>query len=532
MEKELNTRQIMILSYILIIICSIFPLFFDFPFRINLFLAWEGAYRLYMGQVPFKDFGLPMGFGFWIVPAVFFKIFGPAVYTLVKAQVFINFISLLTFRSILRLLHVKPMVVFYALLVFCLSYALVNFWPWYNHSVFVYQLLGLNFLLLFMLRERKRWSYFYLFISAFFTVFAFFTKQDGGGLAVVFSFVLLIYHAIVEKRGQDVALFTLFVGLVGALFVLPFLNHGFLYWFNYGQPPHYSRISAYDILNEILGASQWIKFYLLCTLLILGFRLEKFKVLWHNKPEFLFGLITVGILLQAFIIQVTSYTPVDGNIYFHSFAFAFLFSHFFAQARLEKVYVFISACMLIVFWWSGVYWNRFLGPRVKSLLPAKELPEHVISKNTFIISNDTVEMDRANWVVSDFETFERVKLPEETIQGMKRLEALLAGMGNDIKVLNMSELTPLAHEFGFEIPKGQPLWFHQGVAIFQPEVDMLCTKIENQEYDIIMFEIIPDLNNFYPVEVHDCIRGNYQLHDKFLAPRLNEDSYIEVYRKP
>src|ERR1700756_5023412 len=91
--------------FIIIIFCCV-PLFMSFPYRVNIFLSWEGAYRLYLGETPYKDFGLPMGFMFWVVPAIFFKIFGPYLITLVKAQVLLNFICCLSFRGILKKLQI------------------------------------------------------------------------------------------------------------------------------------------------------------------------------------------------------------------------------------------------------------------------------------------------------------------------------------------------------------------------------------------------------------------------------------------
>ena len=78
------------------------PLFATFPYRLNIFLSWEGAYRLYKGQLPYRDFGMPVGYMYWVIPAIFFKIFGPQMITLVKAQVFINILAGLSFRSICK----------------------------------------------------------------------------------------------------------------------------------------------------------------------------------------------------------------------------------------------------------------------------------------------------------------------------------------------------------------------------------------------------------------------------------------------
>jgi len=134
-------QRLLFTSDILIIIAfALVPLFSTFPYRVNIFLSWEGAYRISQGQTPFQDFGLPMGYMFWVVPAFFFKIFGPSLVTLVKAQVFINILSGLAFRSMLKSLQVQPGLRLAGVLLFCLSFSFFNFWPWYNHTVIVYEL--------------------------------------------------------------------------------------------------------------------------------------------------------------------------------------------------------------------------------------------------------------------------------------------------------------------------------------------------------------------------------------------------------
>src|SRR5688572_5512342 len=185
-----SDRKISIAEIIVIVGFSLFPLFFQYPYRVNIFLSWEGAYRLYLGQVPYKDFGLPMGYAYWVIPAVFFKVFGPYLMSLVKAQVFINIISGLSFRSILNTLQVSPGVRVISVLLFCISYSLFNFWPWYNHSVIVFEIVGLSFLLKFIFSAGK-YRYLHLLASAFFLFWSFFTKQDAGALAFLVGFALI-----------------------------------------------------------------------------------------------------------------------------------------------------------------------------------------------------------------------------------------------------------------------------------------------------------------------------------------------------
>src|SRR5580765_5788270 len=100
-------RILPIAEILIIVILSCVPLFASFPYRLNIFLSWEGAYRLYQGQVPYRDFGMPVGYMYWVIPAMFFKIFGPQLITLVKAQAFINILSGLAFRSILKRLSME-----------------------------------------------------------------------------------------------------------------------------------------------------------------------------------------------------------------------------------------------------------------------------------------------------------------------------------------------------------------------------------------------------------------------------------------
>ena len=157
----------------IIVLLASTPLFVSFPYRVNIFLSWEGAYRLSQGQIPFKDFGLPLGGMYWVVPAIFFKIFGVKMVTLVKAQVFLNIIAGLSFLSILKSFKVSSSIRFVSVLVFCISYSFFNFWPWYNNSVIIYELVALAFLARYLNDDYKRFPLLLLFLSALFTVFSF-----------------------------------------------------------------------------------------------------------------------------------------------------------------------------------------------------------------------------------------------------------------------------------------------------------------------------------------------------------------------
>jgi hypothetical protein len=124
-------------------------------------------------------------------------------------------------------------------------------------------------------------------------------------------------------------------------------------------------------------------------------------------------------------------------------------------------------------------------------------------------------------------------MPEPTIKGMERLLAMDLVKKRDLKVLNMSELTPLAAEVPFELEKGSghPLWYHLGVGMFNREAAMFESRISKKYYDLVLFESVPGLNNFYPNRVRDSIRMHYNQVDSFYAPRRGPETMgmIEVY---
>jgi len=530
-DKELKSQQIDWLEIVIIVSFAIVPLFASFPYRVNIFLSWEGAYRLYLGHIPFKDFGLPMGFAYWIIPGIFFKIFGPYLISLIKAQIFINIISCLAFRSILKSFLVSPGLRFVSLLLFCISYSFFNFWPWYNHSVIVFELVGLSFLLHYIFREHTSWkSFFWLAGGTFFLFVSFFTKQDGGGLAFMLAFSLILYHAIVDKKYVDIGWFLIFYSIWALIFILPFLPYDFAYWFNVGQEPHNSRIHLWDFINVGFGESKWIKLYLSIMIIVLLIKSENLTSFFFNKREFLFFFFTIGILVEAALFQVTSYTPPNNNIFFHSFAFAYLLHLVPFSKKFIRLPILTVVSVLIMFWWSDTYW-KYIERKLLRLFPeTARVDEDKISRSTYMIAADNTEnINMTEWTFSSLSAFKKIYLPEPTVKGMGRLMAMDVVQKDNPKILNMTELTPLAYEIGYELEKNKPLWYHKGVGMFQSEVDEYVYEIENGKYDLVMFEIIPYLNNFFPLEVLEALRKHYVLKDRFLAPRRPTDSYIEIY---
>lgn len=527
-----------------IILLALVPLFVTFPYRVNIFLSWEGAYRISEGQLPFRDFGTPLGGMYWVIPGIFFKIFGPQMITLVKAQVFINILSGLAFRSILRSCRVQPGIRFVSVLLYCISFSFFNFWPWYNHSVIVYEFIAIAFLLKAMTTGYGRNAILCLVGAAFFTACSFFTKQDAGGISFLLCLVLIAYACFKDKKWLPLFIyggsFVIFLLLV----ILGFKQYEFGYWFNHGQAPHSGRISTFEIVDEFFTNSEWLKFYIFFIGLMLVMRFQSWKQLWQDKHEMIFLLLTIGIIGEAAIFQITSYTPPDNNIFFHGFCMAYILMSATKLSSINfskaAVVVFCSAGILL--WWSDVYW-KYIQRIAERALPQSNAVvsangENVVNRKTYMIApKDTTEIPLTEWTFAPYKSFNKIYMPKGTIAGMQRLmqmELVKDGKSMNLRVLNMSELTPLAVEMPYKLETGShyPLWFHLGVAMFNKQAEMFEKRIVNKEYDLVLFEYVPGLNNFYPFRVRDTLLNHYTKIDSFPAPRRGGTAgTIEVFTR-
>jgi hypothetical protein len=516
---------------------ALVPLFMKFPYRVNIFLSWEGAYRLSLGQIPFKDFGMPLGYMYWVIPAIFFKIFGAQMITLVKAQALINILSGLAFRSIFKSLYVQPGARLLCVLLYCISFSFFNFWPWYNHTVIVYEMIALAFLMKYIFSANKKWIF--LSLSALFVFFSFFTKQDGGGLAFILCLTLLLYYCTRRKQWRPMLIFIASIIIVAFAVIAPLTQFNFQYWFNYGQPPHTSRVSPFEIVDEFLFSSQWIKFYLLLIVLLLLTVYKSLEQLLKDERTFIFLLLTVGILIEAAILQVTSYTPPDNNIFFHSFAFAFIISVFAKYFNLDfyTVKPLLVVGLVLILWWSGVFWKY-----IKRLVPGlsatsmayAKTTENIVNRNTYQLS-PSGEIPTSEWQFSHLKSFEKICMPKSTIEGINRLlKTPLVKNSKNLQVLNMTELTPLTLEIPYRLETGPeiPLWHHLGVSMFNKQAQFYEQKIVANNYDLVLFEYVPLLNNFYPFRVRDTLLNHYQKIDSFPAPRQgNVQGIVEIFVK-
>jgi hypothetical protein len=161
--------------------------------------------------------------------------------------------------------------------------------------------------------------------------------------------------------------------------------------------------------------------------------------------------------------------------------------------------------------------------------------ENIVNRKTYVISHEPPDIPMSEWTFSGLRSFDKIYMPKATVDGIHRLMANpLIRNHPDVRLLNMTELTPLAAELPFKLETGleTPLWYHLGVAMFNKEARMYESRIAAKQYEVVLFEYIPNLNNFYPFRVRDSLQVHYQKTDSFPAPRRGDtQGMIEVYQR-
>jgi len=517
---KLKINKFEVLSYVTLFIFMVFPLLFKLSYRVHLDLPYEGTYRMYIGQMPFKDFKMPLGYGLFLVPLICFHIFGPFLKSLLISQMLITLLGGISLISVLKRLKLNDVQVYISLFVFCISYTVLYFWPWYNNTAFTFQLMGLALLL--KTFDSKNWfsKIGLLSISALLVFLAFFTKQDYGGLAFVFSLLLILYMSILKKDYITPISFVAIFGIIASAFIYPLLPYDFQYWFNLGKPPHQNRLNLAYILEEILLHCQWEKFYLLAICIIMIPYTKDLKAFFINENKMLLFLISVGFIFEAMIAKCTSHLSFHNTTFYHAFGVAFILANVKFDFDLRKNKYFVPVMILILFWWSGMIWEH-----AHKFFKMPEL--ELTTKN----SRAEIPPGRyEKWSTSEFKTLSGVKIPVSAINSIRKMKAMKITEKNpNAKILNMSELTILPYELGYTPLTDVPLWYHVDVGIFQKQVDELCAKIAAKEYDMVLFEEIPYIDDFFPEKARKALQASYKLDHTFLAPRLGGESFVEVY---
>lgn len=219
-------RSNKILHILILLVLVIFSFFLSFKagergfFGYDQSEVFDGSYRILSGQIPYKDFIMPVGpVTFWL-QAIFFKIWGINYFSYIFGAAFINVLATIFSVIIIRLLLPS-----YRFLPY-IGGLLTAIWfyppsgtPWFDQTAFFFALTAIMFLLFAGLRTKSRsfLNGLLLLFSGCFAALAFFSKQNAGLYILPLYFILLIAIYLPEFKLIFYSYIMFSAGIMGSL---------------------------------------------------------------------------------------------------------------------------------------------------------------------------------------------------------------------------------------------------------------------------------------------------------------------------
>jgi hypothetical protein len=175
-------------------------------------MYFDGGYRIFRGQIPFRDFYIPVGPGLFFMVAAFFKLFGVSYHSYIGLSASINaLITILTLAIGRRLCQDRILVLAAGLVSAVWNVPVYYPFPWHDTGAFLFLFTALWLMTSTSSSSRPGLIYFLAGVSA---AAAFFNKQSTGAAG---GFFLLLYLMQSGRRS-------------GALWYLSGGGCGFIAW--------------------------------------------------------------------------------------------------------------------------------------------------------------------------------------------------------------------------------------------------------------------------------------------------------------
>ncbi len=295
-------------------------------------ILFDGGYRIFLGQIPYRDFFIPTGpVPFWI-QGFFFQLFSVNYSAYLLHAAMANLLAVLSAYLWVRCIY--PESFGYALL----AASVTAFWfypplgtPWFEQTAFLFHFLASLLLFYgFGLAERKRvWTAVLVGASGWMTGLAFLSKQNAGLLSVAACIAVIVVAAPggVRTRVRFLGSFLTGLAAVGLVFGawLWRFSHPENFWTYFFVIPHEEgmrRIAGGTIhrlfLEEFSAAGANRAVVLACflaaaTALVIHARFRLVKRSGLGEPGILAATTVVSLyLFQALFHQVTLNEPEVG----------------------------------------------------------------------------------------------------------------------------------------------------------------------------------------------------------------------------
>jgi hypothetical protein len=472
--KNINFLKCFI--FLIIIIIPIYGLDYTYHDFQDPSIIWEGVYRLYKGQKPFIDFGIPFGTGVFILPYLVSKILGFSMHSLYLSSYILNLIYLLTFYSFFRLLKLNYVQII-------LSFFFIGIWvsskmPWYNASAYIYSIISIYFSYRYIILKK---NYYLIFLSGFFCSLSIFTKQDFGLLCLAYQICIFIFNYKTLSKKEFLLIFISYLTIISLPFIY-YIKSDIWYWFNFiinSKPGQVDVLTIERTIFEHKKFSIFLFFYI-CSLGIILYLISKFKFLNLNKKEkFFYGLIGF-IFFQKIICGYLSGSGPDAVRDFISITIPLIL--IFNYKKILNLTYKKKIVLLITFLFIST--NLMIPPNkgVDQFLLSNQITNikkyslignlNILKSFIFIKKND---LDFFN-----FNNFEKKSFDKLLNYSLKKRF--------NCNFLNLGENVYLYQKFNTEPCPDHPLYYTVGTAIFDKELNLLKERIEKNYYGSILYQ--------------------------------------------
>lgn len=486
--------------------------FFSQPFFRDYSIVFEGGYRILLGQVPYRDFFLPVGPVIFYLQAFFNRMLGANLWAMaVHAGVQACLLASVYYWATRKKWHAGFAILMSVATLF--SFNPANY-PWYNQTAYLFFLI--NIMLVITQVDRPSMTASCWIGSVALTLLSFFSKQDVGLL----QFVLLGIFFMWQARPRLVRPFCFYVLPVVFLFFLiawAYESAGqFFYWFNLGQLPHTGRLHHFlKIRNLFHSLISW-KFL---GLLFCGWNLFRTDLPRNFKARY---FILAMLLAVPWITGKTSglvlYTVWQGFP-----VLLFLVYELVQQAhpawvqRYQKLVYFVLFYVVLIGLKPVAQSVKYLGTNLATFSRTQSSPWGLWFQKRYKLQ-DYARIKEGS--------YQHSLLRKDAKHALQKIRGVIQAHGGNF--INLTEYTFLYADFKQIPPAGFPLWFDNGVTLFELQKQWLGPEIIRRQPQVLLLQNTYDRpqNGLVQSLLPYVLAHGYE--QAFIAPAAVKDREIWV----
>lgn len=508
MEKLKKFLPIAILPFVLL-----FSFYFTYEagrrgfFPLDQSIVFDGSYRILKGQIPYKDFLIPVGPVPFYLHSLFFKIFGVRYTSYLLGSSFINtLVTILSFFIVYSIFPSKRFLQFVGAILTAIWFYPPSGTPYIEQTSFFLSLVGILLILLAVL--SKNLNFFFrislFFFSGLFAFLAILSKQNAGFIVFPIYFLLITSCNIHEMKKILIDSLLFLIGfltcvLLFCLHLVLFSNFGNFWKFAIVLPlkTGFERLVPKGLLFILSRLSPLSLlpingFFLLLSISFLIFYLYNFKNIKDRNDLFVASLVCSYLIIFQYLFSFTTKNQPEMGIPFTGLIFAMGVGITFSIIEEVKIKVFregkelrlpskkfIKAILLIFFIVYGIFMAS-KGVKVSLNRKAHDIFENSVFENSFSIK----ELERMKWGKPTI--IKGCEIKKDEIENLilflkeeKKNFFIFPDFTIFYGLLNSSSPQPL-------------LWFHKGLtypSIYDKSLDEWIVKdLKKKKVEILIFE--------------------------------------------